>query len=78
MPLYEYACQKCGQIIEVRQRFDAAPPQHCEARGGGLQKLISRTAFTLKGGGWYDQGYCSASGSKPAACPAPAAGSCGG
>jgi predicted nucleic acid-binding Zn ribbon protein len=30
----------------------------CPRCGGGpIQKMISRTNFSLKGGGWYNEGY---------------------
>ena len=75
MPLYEYECKECGQVFEARQKFSDAPLTECRDCGGRLDKLISQPGFTLKGGGWYDQGY----GQKPATCPAAdAGGGCGG
>jgi putative FmdB family regulatory protein len=65
MPLYEYQCQDCGKISEVRQKFSDAPLTVCEACGGTVKKLISQTGFALKGGGWYDQGYCGSSSASP-------------
>jgi putative FmdB family regulatory protein len=66
MPLYEYQCKTCGLVFEARQKFSDEPLSACRECGGQVAKLISRTGFTLKGDGWYDQGY----GAKPAACPA--------
>lgn len=57
MPLYEYQCQECGYHFEVRQRFSDAPLDTCRKCGGAARKMISRSAFALKGGGWYQQGY---------------------
>nr|WP_320048587.1 zinc ribbon domain-containing protein [uncultured Desulfuromonas sp.] len=76
MPMYEYQCQKCGLVFEVRQKFSDAPVAECRECQGPVKKLISQSGFALKGGGWYDQGY-SASKSAPA-CPAASDGSCGG
>lgn len=82
MPLYEYRCEDCGLTFEVRQKFTDKPVATCRECGGSAKKLVSRGAFTLKGGGWYDQGYAQPSPavntcSKPAAagsacdsCPA--------
>ncbi len=54
MPIYEYQCQACGDVSEVMQKFDAAAPEECEkCRKGPLAKLLSKTAFILKGNGWY-------------------------
>ncbi len=69
MPLYEYQCEECGLRFEVRQKFSDAPIECCSKCGGHVQKLISQTAFTLKGGGWYQQGY-----SQQASCPAASTG----
>lgn len=78
MPMYEYQCEECGLIFEARQKFSDKPLTECQACGGSVSKLISQTAFTLKGSGWYQQGYSKAA-DKPAACPSAAAGSgCGG
>lgn len=57
MPIYEYRCRKCGQTIEVMQRMNARPLRKCRNCSGRLEKLISRSSFALKGGGWYSEGY---------------------
>ena len=59
MPLYEYRCDDCGLVFEARQKFSDEPLDTCRHCGGRARKLISKTAFTLKGGGWYQQGYSS-------------------
>jgi len=60
MPVYEYRCSKCNQEFEYQQRMSDDPKTVCEACGGSLERLISRTAFQLKGGGWYKDLYASA------------------
>jgi putative FmdB family regulatory protein len=61
MPLYEYQCQACGHHLEAQQKLAEAPLKTCpECHQDELQKLISATAFTLKGGGWYKDLYASA------------------
>jgi len=67
MPVYEYKCESCGLVFEVRQKFSDAVLTECRECDGKVNKLISRAGFALKGGGWYDQGY---SGGKPTACAA--------
>ena len=60
MPIYEYRCKKCGQVFEYMQRMSDPPKRTCEACGGrSLERLISQTSFTLKGGGWYKDLYSS-------------------
>lgn len=56
MPLYEYACKRCGNF-EVTQRISDEPLKKCPTCGAKVSKLISRSAFHLKGGGWYMTDY---------------------
>lgn len=61
MPIYEYACAQCGKTSDVLQKVsDPAPPTctECGAQGT-LSRLVSRTSFVLKGGGWYSDLYSS-------------------
>ncbi len=58
MPIYEYKCESCQEVIEIVQSFDAAPPEKCPQCGQGpLHKLVSHSSFILKGTGWYKDGY---------------------
>lgn len=63
MPIYEYRCKKCGKSVEAIQKVDDPPLKKCETCSGPLEKLISRSSFQLRGGGWFDSGYSSGSGS---------------
>lgn len=61
MPTYEYRCNACAKEFEYQQRMADDDLVTCEACGEPrLEKLISRTAFQLKGGGWYKDLYSSA------------------
>ena len=63
MPIYEYACDKCGHEFEAEQRITDAPLKSCPAcRGRKVRRLISRTSFVLKGSGWYSDLYSSGGG----------------
>jgi putative FmdB family regulatory protein len=59
MPIYEYACSQCGKTFDVMQKVSDPAPEKCEACGstGTLSKMVSRTSFVLKGGGWYSDLY---------------------
>jgi putative FmdB family regulatory protein len=57
MPLYEYACQQCGQVFEVRQRFSDEPLKVHESCGGIVERLLSPPALQFKGSGWYVTDY---------------------
>jgi putative FmdB family regulatory protein len=66
MPIYEYVCKQCGKLTDVLQKLNDPPPDACPGCGakGPLEKVISRTSFVLKGGGWYSDLYGSSKGKK--------------
>src|SRR6266566_8375722 len=57
MPIYEYRCLDCGHQFELMQKFSDPPAETCTSCSGIVQKLISRSAFHLKGSGWYVTDY---------------------
>ena len=61
MPVYEYECPACEKVIVVQQRISDDPLSTCPECGGEVKKLVSMSSFHLKGGGWYSDGYSSAS-----------------
>ena len=59
MPTYEYQCKQCEQVFEYQQRITEDPKTECAGCDGPLERLISRSSFHLKGGGWYSDLYSS-------------------
>ena len=58
MPIYEYRCDECDSVFEVIQKFSDEPLKTCEKCGAtNLIKLVSSSAFHLKGSGWYATDY---------------------
>ena len=57
MPIYEYRCLNCSYQFELMQKFSDPPAETCPSCAGVVQKLISRSAFHLKGSGWYVTDY---------------------
>jgi putative FmdB family regulatory protein len=57
MPIYEYRCTACNHQFELRQKFTDAPADQCPKCGGAVHKMVSASAFSLKGGGWYGDNY---------------------
>jgi putative FmdB family regulatory protein len=54
MPIYEYACEFCGKHTETIQKVDEAHLVDCPECGKpGLHRMLSASAFQLKGQGWY-------------------------
>jgi putative FmdB family regulatory protein len=62
MPIYEYRCLDCDHEFERMQKFSDPPLKTCPSCDGRVQKLISRSAFHLKGDGWYVTDYARKSG----------------
>lgn len=61
MPTYEYECNKCRRVFEVRQRISEPALTMHEGCGGEVHRLLSPAPFILKGEGWYVTDYPSES-----------------
>lgn len=60
MPVYEYQCAACSHAFEEWQKITEAAIKTCPKCGEDkVERLISQTAFMLKGGGWYKDLYSS-------------------
>ena len=58
MPIYEYQCRECKHQFETIRKVSDEPLTVCPACGRpALKKLISKAAFRLKGGGWYETDF---------------------
>ena len=58
VPIYEYECGSCGEEHEVIHGMSDGPLRKCPACGRlKLRRKISRSAFHLKGEGWYVTDY---------------------
>lgn len=70
MPLYDYACTRCGRTIEVMHGVHGHGPATCEVCGGPMRKVLSPPAIVFKGSGWAKKDARSASHTKAAASSA--------
>src|SRR5258708_5423133 len=57
MPLYEYACEGCGEHFDVIEKFAAEPLTVHEKCGGKLYRGITAPALMFKGSGFYVKHY---------------------
>jgi len=57
MPLYEYKCDRCGDLFEVIEKFSASPLQEHAGCGGHVERQLSAPALQFKGTGWYVTDY---------------------
>ena len=62
MPLYEYACQKCGKKSERIEKLSGPHLKKCPHCGGPVERLLSAPAIQFKGSGWYVTDYAKSSG----------------
>ena len=56
MPIYEYDCPKCGRFDVIQKMSDAPLATH-DACGSEVRKLMSASAFSFKGSGFYITDY---------------------
>ncbi|MGE5172747.1 MAG: FmdB family zinc ribbon protein [Betaproteobacteria bacterium] len=58
MPVYEYECGNCGGRFEIVQKFSDPALTVCKlCNATAIRKVLSPTAFVLKGSGWYATDY---------------------
>ena len=65
MPVYEYACNACGNRFELRQGFDSKPKAKCPKCGKIAPRMISAPPIVFKGSGFYNTDYKNGTGAKP-------------
>ena len=41
MPAYDYACETCGAVVELRHSVNESPSATCTACGGQLRRLLT-------------------------------------
>jgi putative FmdB family regulatory protein len=66
MPLYDYACTKCGRTVEVRHGFDEAHDRPCEVCGAPVRRVFNAAPVLFKGSGFYVTDSRRSSGGKTA------------
>ncbi len=70
MPIYEYRCEQCGDLFEVRQSFKDEPITVHEKCGGRVERLLSVPALQFKGSGFYINDYAKGGNSASSNTPA--------
>jgi putative FmdB family regulatory protein len=60
MPIYSYHCEQCDEVYEnmrsIKQRDVKLICPQCKE---SCSRILDLSAFQLKGGGWYKDGYSS-------------------
>ena len=57
MPLYEYACLKCGRHTDKIEPVAGPHLRKCPHCGGKVESVITAPAIKFKGSGWYVNDY---------------------
>ena len=57
MPLYDYRCQSCDHVFEMRQSFSSEPVATCPSCSSGAQRVIHSVPVVFKGSGFYVNDY---------------------
>jgi len=57
MPIYEYQCDSCGLQRELILKHGEVARPTCGTCRKRMRRVISKTAFILKGSGWYVTDY---------------------
>jgi putative FmdB family regulatory protein len=75
MPVYEYACTKCGHHFEQRRKVTDPPASRCPECRCRVKRVYAPVGIIFKGSGFHvtDYGRNGAKDAAPAAAPAPAA-----
>lgn len=63
MPLYEYACLKCGRHTDKIEPVAGPHLKKCPHCGGKVESVITAPAIKFKGSGWYVNDYAAKSNS---------------
>jgi putative FmdB family regulatory protein len=53
VPTYQYACNDCGERLEVVQKFTDDALSVCPSCEGNLRKVFSAVGIVFKGSGFY-------------------------
>ena len=57
MPIYEYYCNRCEALFELKQGFDAEPIQSCPTCKEPSTRKFHAPTVIYKGSGFYTTDY---------------------
>ena len=63
MPRYDYECQTCSHVFEVKQSFSSEPVATCPKCRNTAQRMIRAVPIVFKGSGFYVNDYGKGGGS---------------
>ena len=57
MPRYDYECDTCHHVFELKQSFSSEPVATCPECQSGARRLFHSVPIVFKGSGWYVNDY---------------------
>ena len=57
MPRYDYECETCHHLFELKQSFDSDPVAACPECSGDSRRKFHSVPIVFKGSGWYVNDY---------------------
>jgi len=53
MPLYDFKCDKCDKVFEIKKSFEDRSAQHCNDCGMEMTRQMTIPAIQFRGSGFY-------------------------
>ena len=53
MPIYEYQCERCNAVTDIKHGFKETTSDVCPKCGGSLKRLFNAAGIVFKGSGFY-------------------------
>jgi putative FmdB family regulatory protein len=53
LPIYEYQCERCGTVTDIKHGFKETTSEACPKCGGDLKRLFNAAGIVFKGSGFY-------------------------
>ena len=57
MPRYDYECNTCHHVFELKQSFSSEPVATCPECQNSARRLFHSVPIVFKGSGWYVTDY---------------------
>lgn len=57
MPRYDYECESCHHVFELKQSFSSEPVAECPVCGSTSRRVIHSVPVVFKGSGFYVNDY---------------------
>ncbi len=53
MPIYEYECESCATVTDIKHGFKETHSEVCPKCGGHLKRVFNAAGIVFKGSGFY-------------------------